>query len=196
MLRQVLLDRQGEPPVVAQERGVEVDAIGWVGNAHRRAHVRHEPFVGHAQRSREIGVEERERRVFADLFERAQVLLVQEVRAGNLLLYDRPPRAYVVRDHEIHAGGVGEGDARALGERIEIVDCHADLAHESRVPAACHARCRREACGGNGMLNVHRRVFHGFAQPMRTIGDYIRSALAEPVQVPRIRARSERPLLK
>lgn len=69
MLRQVLLDRQGEPSVVAQERGVEVDAIGWVGNAHRRARVRHEPFVGHAQRPREIGVEERERRVFADLFE-------------------------------------------------------------------------------------------------------------------------------
>ena len=86
--------------------------------------MRHEPFVGHAQRSREIGVEERERRVFADLFERAQVLLVQEVRAGNLLLYDRSPRAYVVRDHEIHAGEVGEG---ALGERIEIVNRHAKV---------------------------------------------------------------------
>ncbi len=30
MLGQVLLDWQGEPPVVAQERGVEVDAIGGV----------------------------------------------------------------------------------------------------------------------------------------------------------------------
>lgn len=97
MLRQILLDQQGEPPVVAQERGVEVDAIGGIGNAHRRARVRHEPFVGHAQRPREIGVEERGRRVFADLFERAQVLLVQEVRAGNMFLYDRPTRAYVVR---------------------------------------------------------------------------------------------------
>lgn len=54
-------------------------------------------------------------------------MLVQEVRAGNLLLYDRSPRAYVVRDHEIHAGEVGEGDARALGERIEIVNRHAKV---------------------------------------------------------------------
>lgn len=49
MLRQILLDQQGEPSVVAQERGVEVDAIGGIGNAHRRARARHEPFVGHAQ---------------------------------------------------------------------------------------------------------------------------------------------------
>ena len=84
MLREMLLDRQRYTAVAVQKRGVEIDAVGGVGNRNRRACARHEPFIGQVQVPRQVGVEEREYGVPADLLERAQVLLVEELRVGDL----------------------------------------------------------------------------------------------------------------
>ncbi len=49
MLREILLDRQRYTSVAVQKRGVEIDAVGGVGNRNGRACASHEPLVGQAQ---------------------------------------------------------------------------------------------------------------------------------------------------
>ena len=49
MLREMLLDRQRYTAVAVQKRGVEIDAVGGVGNRNGRACASHEPFVVQAQ---------------------------------------------------------------------------------------------------------------------------------------------------
>lgn len=111
MLREVLLDRQRHTSVAVQKRGVEIDAVGGVVDGDGRACVRHEPFVGQAQSPRQIGIEKRECGIPADLLEGSQILLVEELRVGDVG-FDKPfPWADVVDHRKTQPGEVCECNA-------------------------------------------------------------------------------------